>query len=127
MEKNVPNHRTAIDDLRDCATHIGNAVPNTPQRVEFLLDSITSQGYSLQDDMVNIRANTNAPRSYFEGASSHVIEVDPYWRSTKSNPKKPNPVKVSAVTFDRRGKTRVDLCWQTRQEFRIYPVSRSMN
>ena len=37
LENHVSNHRTAIDGLRYFATHIGNDVPNTPQRVEFLL------------------------------------------------------------------------------------------
>ena len=37
LEKHVSNHWTAIDKLRNCATHIGNAVPNTPQILEFLL------------------------------------------------------------------------------------------
>ena len=30
LEHHVSNHQNTIDDLRDCATHIGNAVPNTP-------------------------------------------------------------------------------------------------
>ena len=59
--------------------------------------------------MGNIRANTNGLRSDFEGASSHLIEVDPYRRSTKSNPTKTKPVKVSAVKFSGQGKTGVDL------------------
>ena len=59
----------------------------------------------------------NGLRSNFEGASIHLIEVDPYRRSTKSNPTKPNPGKVSAVTFAGHGKTGVDLRWHTRQEF----------
>ena len=118
MEQHVSNHRTAIDDLRDCATHIGNAVPNTPQRVEFLLESITSQDNALQASMENIFSDTNGPRIDFEGASIHLIEVDPYWIYTKSNPTKPKPVKVSEVTFDGRGKTGVNIRWHTQQEFR---------
>ena len=51
LEQYVLNRRTAIDDIRDCATCIGNAVPNTPQRVEFLLGSITSQDNALQAAM----------------------------------------------------------------------------
>ena len=118
LEQYVSNHDTAIDDICDFANHIGNAIPNTTQRVEFLLESITSQDNSLQADMINIRADTNGLRSDFEVSSSRLVEVDPYWRSTKSNPTKPNPGKVSAVTFYRRVKTRVDLRWHTRQEFR---------
>ena len=33
LEKHVSNQRIAIDDIRDCATRIGNAFLNTPQRV----------------------------------------------------------------------------------------------
>ena len=29
LEQHVSNHRTVIDDLRDCATHIGNDILNT--------------------------------------------------------------------------------------------------
>ena len=77
--------------------------------------------------MVNIRANTNDLRIDFEGASLHLIEVDPYQRSKKSKPTKPNPVKVSAVMFARQGKTVVELHWNTLQELEISPVSRSIN
>ena len=118
MEQHVSNHRTAIDNIRDCATHIGNAVPNNLQRVEFLLDYITSQDNALHAAMGNIYTDTNGLRSGFEGTLSHLIEVDPYRRSTKSNPTKPDPVKFSEVTFARHSKTGVDLCWHTRQEFR---------
>ena len=46
---------------------LANTVPNTPQGVEFLLESITSQDNSIQAAMGNIRANANGPRSDFEG------------------------------------------------------------
>ena len=118
LEQHVSNHRTAIENLCDCTTHIVNTVPNIPQRVKFLLEFITSQDNSLHAVMVNIRANTNGLRCDFEVTSSHLIEVDPYQRSTKYNPKKPNPVKVLVITFSGRGKTGVYLCWNTSQEFR---------
>ena len=81
FEEHFSNQRTNIDDLRDCATHIVNAVPNNPQRVEFILESITSQDNALQASMVNIPTGTNFLRSDFEGASIHLIEVELYWRS----------------------------------------------
>ena len=118
MEQDVSNNQTDIENLCDCATHIGNAIPNTPQMEKILLESITSQYNALQAAMGNIRSNNNGLRSDSEGASSHLIEVDPYRRSTKYDPTKPNPVKVSAVMFAVRGKTRVDLRWNTSQEFR---------
>ena len=65
LEQHVSNHRTAIYNLRDSATHIGNAVPNTPQRVEFLLESINSQDNALQAAMGNICANTNGLKRDF--------------------------------------------------------------
>ena len=67
--------------------------------------------------MVNIRANTNGIRSYFEGAPSHLIEFDLYRRSKKYNPTKPKPLKVSVVTFSKQGKTGVNPRWHTLQEF----------
>ena len=68
--------------------------------------------------MVNIRAEANELRNDFEGSLSHLIEVYPYQISTKSNPTKPNPVKVSAVMISWRGKTEVELRYHTWQKFR---------
>ena len=76
LEQHVSNHKTAIDNLRDCITHIGNAVPNNPQMVEFLLKHITSQYNALQAAMGNICTDTNSLKSYFEGASIHLAEVN---------------------------------------------------
>ena len=119
LEQHVSNHRTAVDDLVDCALHINNAVPNMSQRVEYLLESISCQDSSLQAAMGNIRADTNGMRSNFETAASHLIEVDPYRRaSNQQNPNKGRQANVSAVTFAGRGKTGVDLRWHTRKDFR---------
>ena len=119
LEQHVSNHRTAVDDLNDCASHINNAVPNMSQRVEYLLESIICQDSSLQAAMGNIRANTNNMRSNFEAAASHIIEVDPYRRSSnqQGNNNRGKQANVSAVTFAGRGKTGVDLRWHTRKEF----------
>ena len=68
LEQHVYNHLTTINNIHDCATHIGNAVPKTPQRVEILLEYITSQDNTLQSSMRNILANMNGIRSDFEGA-----------------------------------------------------------
>lgn len=117
LEQHVSNHRSAIDDLKDCAQHIQAAVPNTPQRVEYLLESITCQDSSLQAAMGNVRADTNNMRSDFESASNHLIEVDPY-KKLRSASSKSSTANVSSVTFAGRGKTGVDLRWHSRPEFR---------
>ena len=117
LEQHVSNHRTAVDDLVDCALHINNAVPNMSQRVEYLLESISCQDSSLQAAMGNIRADTNGMRSNYETAASHLIEVDPYRRASNQNTNKGKQANVSAVTFAGRGKTGVDLRWHTRKEF----------
>ncbi len=117
LEQHVSNHRSAIDDLNDCALHIQAAVPNTPQRVEYLLESITCQDSSLQAAMGNVRADTNNMRSDFEAASNHLIEVDPY-KKLRNGGNKSNTANVSSVSFAGRGKTGVDLRWHSRQEFR---------
>lgn len=118
LEQHVSNHRTAVDDLNDCALHINNAVPNMSQRVEYLLESISCQDSSLQAAMGNIRADTNNMRSNFEAAASHIIEVDPYRRaSNQGNNNKSKQANVSGVSFAGRGKTGVDLRWHTRKEF----------
>ena len=59
LEQHVSNHRSAVDDLNECAQHIQNAVPNSPQRVEYLLESISCQDSSLQAAMGNVRADAN--------------------------------------------------------------------
>ena len=117
LEQHVSNHRTAVDDLNDCAQHIQNAVPNMSQRVEYLLESISSQDSSLQAAMGNIRADTNNMRSNFETAASHIIEVDPYRRASRQPPNKGKQANVSAVSFAGRGESGVDLRWHTKKEF----------
>lgn len=117
LEQHVSNHRSAVDDLKDCALHIQAAVPNTPQRVEYLLESISCQDSSLQAAMGNVRADTNGMRSDFEAASNHLIEVDPYKRIRHSSHKS-NIANISSVSFAGRGKTGVDLRWHSRHEFR---------
>ena len=82
-----------------------------------MLDSISSQDNALQAAMGNIRADTNGLRSDFEAASSHLIEVDPYRRSSNTDQRRQPGAKVSAVTFAGWGKTGVDLRWHTRSEF----------
>jgi len=121
LEQHVSNHRTAVDDLNDCAQHIHNAVPNMSQRVEYLLESISCQDSSLQAAMGNIRADTNNMRSNFETAASHIIEVDPYRRASRQPPNKDKQANVSAVSFAGRGETGVDLRWHTKKEFYKLP------
>ena len=116
LEQHVSNHRTAIDDLTDCAQHINNSVPDITQRVEYLLESINCQESSLQAAMGNIRADTNNMRSNFEMAASHIIEIDPYRRSSRQGGTG-KTATVSSVTFAGRGNTGVDLRWHTRKEF----------
>ena len=126
MEQHVSNHWTAIDNLRDCAT-LNPPTPNAPQRVEFLLDSITSQDNALQAAMGNICADTNGLRSDFEGASSHLIEVDPYQRSKKSNPTKPNPLKFQRSGVPDALKPEWAFIGTLNRNFVISPVNRRMN
>lgn len=118
LEQHVSNHRTAVDDLRECSSHITVAVPSLEQRVEYLLESISCQDSALQAAMGNIRANTNNMRERFEDAASHIIEVDPYRRSTRQTQDQQRRAQVSAVTFAGRGQSGVDLRWHSRQEFR---------
>ena len=47
LDTHVYNHRQAYDDLRECSTHITVPVPSDPQRVEYLIDSITSKDRNL--------------------------------------------------------------------------------
>ena len=98
LKQHVSNYQTSVDNLCECSLHIGNAVPNISQLVEYLLKSISSQDNSLQATMRNICAGTNGLRGDFESASSHLVEVDPYTRSF--NPSNNNrQANVSSVTF----------------------------
>ena len=77
LETHVSNHRQAYDDIRECSTHITVPVLSDPQRVEYLINSITSKDSTLQDSIGLVRANTNNMRNNFEGASNILIEIDP--------------------------------------------------
>ena len=79
----MSNHRQAFDDVRECAAHITTNVPGEPQRVECLIDSITSKDNTLQAAVGLIRANTNNMRNHFEMTASILIEVDPYRRPVR--------------------------------------------
>ena len=84
LESHVFNHRQAVDDLKDCANHITVAVPDQSQRVEYLIDSISSNDTALQAAIGLVRANTNNMRNDFEQvAASALIEVDPYRKSQR--------------------------------------------
>ena len=84
LETNVSNHHQAYDDLRECSTNITVPVPSDPQRVEYLIDSITSKDSTLQASIGLVCANTNNMRKDFEGAANILIEIDPY-RGSKKN------------------------------------------
>ena len=115
LESHVSNHRQAVDDLRECSQHITVPVPDQSQRVEYLIDSVTCQDNTLQAAIGLIRANTNNMRSDFEAAASSLIEVDPYKRSMRSNPR---TATVSAIDYSAgRGETGVDLRWHPKSEF----------
>ena len=117
LETHVSNHRQAVDDLRECSEHITVAVPDEPQRVEYLIDSITCQDNTLQAAIGLIRANTNNMRENFETAASAIIEVDPYRRSQRGGAV-PRNATVSAIDFAAgRGSTGVDLRWHPKKEF----------
>jgi hypothetical protein len=87
MEKHVSNHRQAVDDLNDCATHITVTAPDPSQRVEYLIDSINCADSTLQATIGLIRTNVNNMREDFELAANALIEVDPYKRSQRQLPK----------------------------------------
>ena len=59
--------------------------------------------------MGNIRADTNNMCSNFEAAASHIIEVDPYRRASRTHQNKGKHAIVSAITFAGRSETGVDL------------------
>ena len=117
LEQHVSNNRTAVNDLRECYIHIGNAVPNFPQQVEYLLESTLSQDNTLHAAMGNIHADTNGLCSDFEAASIHLIEVDTYTRSSNTLNKNRQD-NVYSVTFSGRGQTCVDLRWNNHKESR---------
>ena len=48
LETHVSNQHQVYDDLRECSTHSTVPVPIDPQRVEYLIDGITSKEITLQ-------------------------------------------------------------------------------
>ena len=120
LETHVSNHRAAVDDLRECATHITVTVPDPAQRVEYLIDSISCQDNTLQAAIGLIRANTNNMRNDFELAASALIEVDPYRRGNKTGFNR--TANVSAIDFSAgRGQTGVDFRWHPHKDFKRLP------
>ena len=118
LETHVSNHRQAYDDIRECSAHITVPVPSDAQRVEYLIDSITSKDSSLMAALGIVRANTNNMRTDFEAAASSLIEVDPYRRTTRSG----RNAQISAIDFAAgRGKSGVDLRFHPREEFLQLP------
>ena len=73
LETRVSNHRQAYYDLRECSTHITIPVLSDPQRVEYLIDSITSKYSTLQASIGLVLANTNNMRNDFKGAANILI------------------------------------------------------
>ena len=116
LESHISNHRQAFDDLRECALHITTNVPSDPQRVEYLIDSITSKDNTLQAAIGLIRANTNNMRNEFEIAAGSLIEVDPFRRPIR-NPNR--SADVSALAG--RGSTGVDLRFHPKDKFLSLP------
>ena len=118
LESHVSNHRAAVDDLRECSMHITVSVPNEPQRVEYLIDSINCSDNTLQAAIGLIRANTNNMRNDFEAAAAALIEVDPYKRSSKGGGN-PREASINSIDFSagRGPKTGVDLRWYPRKEY----------
>ena len=96
METHVSNHSKTYDDLRECSTHITVPVSSDPQRVEYLIDSITSKDSTLQASIGLVRANTNNMCNNFEGAANILIAIYPYCMSTRTNT---SDLNVSAVDF----------------------------
>ena len=119
LETHVSNHRQAVDDLKDCSTHITVAVPDPAQRVEYLIDSISCNDTALQAAIGLVRANTNNMRNDFEAAASALIEVDPYRKSQRNGTGNGRGAQISAIDFGAgRGSTGVDLRWHPKKEFR---------
>lgn len=107
LEKQVSNHRQAIEDLTDCSNHITVSIPDDFQRAEFLTDSIHCQDVTLQASIGLIRSDVNNMRNNFEKAASVLIEMDPY-RTRRRNTK--TPAQNSAIDFNIGwGETGVDL------------------
>ena len=116
LESHVSNHRSAVDDLKECGDHITVNIPDASQRVEYLIDSITCNDNTLQAAIGLIRANTNNWRTDFEAAASALIEVDPYQRSNRNTTAR--TANVSALDYSAgRGRTGVDLHWHPQKEF----------
>ena len=123
LETHVSNHRQAIDEIKDCSNHITVTVPDEPQRVEYLLDSINCSDYTLQAALGLVRANQNNMRNKFELAASYLIEVDPFKRSSRTPTGNQNGgANISAIDFSAgRGGSGVDLRWHHPKEFKALP------
>ena len=88
--------------------------------MEYLIDSINSKDSTLQASIGLVRANTNNMRNDFEGAANILIEIYPYFRSTRTNTCDAN---VSAIDFIAgRGNTGVGLRFHPKHKFLELPL-----
>ena len=89
-------------------------MPDGPQRVEYLIDSINCSDNTLQATIGLIRVNTNNMRKDSEVVASSLIEVDPYKRQQRNTPTK--EFTVFGVFFAGRGASSVYLRWHHPKE-----------
>jgi len=121
LENYISNHRQVSDDILKCNGHITVAVPDLPQRVEYLIDLIICSDNNLQTTLVIIRVNNNIMKEDFELASSVLIDVDPYHRSKRPSQGK-SGAKISSIDFStRRVKSGVDFRWHHPKELKALP------
>lgn len=111
MESHVSKHRRAHDQITECSSHIACQIITGPQKVEYLLDSITCENHDVAAAMAIIRT-TRTKRDNFEEAASTLIEIDPY-RPTRSARSGDRTGKVAAVSAGEYGETGVRLRWPT--------------
>ena len=120
FESHVSKHRKAHDQIVECSTHIACQIISAEQKVEYLLDSITSNDNTIQATLALIRSNP-VLRADFEQAASNLIEIDPFKKNRGNGTgKRPhyNISDASGIAFQGgRGESGVDLRWHSRKEF----------
>ena len=84
LKSHVSTHKQSHDDLIECSAHIECVVAGPAQKVECIIDDINCTDSTLQDAIGLFIANSNIMREDFEAGSSPLIEVDPYYRSSRS-------------------------------------------
>ena len=118
--KTLTNHiaafRVNMVDIKRYYKRTGQSTPTVREQVLWLVGLIITTNPLLTAHITGINGNPIGLKNNFEAASRHLMLADPVEKHKVKGKRSGNPSISSALVG--RGKTGVDLCWYTRDEFK---------